>query len=230
MEAAAKRGREMAQENTVGAIRTWANRAARRDSTLRRLRAFTSIGASRLKPNLKRERALMQQHRQAIHGARSCFKRGGNKRRVFRIDGVVNHQMRREQARRNGCGVRASQTERGCVHDQIDICDLKSKRRFIQAIACKRATGPSTRGPAKKSRNSSASCGRFGESAIGYDESLAIFACALERNRARCAARAQHEHTKVAEIDRKFFANSAGKCATIGVEAAHLSYRRLRCH
>ena len=65
-----------------------------------------------------------------------------------------------------------------------------------------RATGPSTRGSAKKDRNRSTIAFVFAQSAIDQDQALTIFQRALPRyGMTRASAGAKDHHSQITQID-----------------------------
>ena len=85
-----------------------------------------------IKPNGKRQRALMQQHRQAIRAARAGFI-GCAKQRGFRwaIYTVENHVMWRKQSRWNRRRITRAHSERRGIDNKIDIRKLRAQCRFL---------------------------------------------------------------------------------------------------
>ena len=74
----------------------------------------------------------MQQHRKTVRTARPRIRRGAQECRPrWRVNRVVNHQVRREQGSGQRRRIRATHPERRRVHHQIDIRDLKTQGAFL---------------------------------------------------------------------------------------------------
>src|SRR5436189_6449908 len=83
-----------------------------------------------IKPNGKRQRALMQQHRQAIRAARAGFI-GCAKQRGIRwaICTIENHVMWRKQSRWNPRAITRMHSERRGTDEKMHVLKLRAQSR-----------------------------------------------------------------------------------------------------
>src|SRR2546423_2886015 len=109
--------------------------------------------------------------------------------------------MRREQARRNRRGITAIQPDWCRIHDQIDIRDLKTKRRFLPANRLQTRHWSENFWTFEKTSQRIDELLPFFERAVRDHEPFAVFLRALERDRARRTTGAKNENTHVSQVD-----------------------------
>src|SRR6266436_2082093 len=127
--------------------------------------------------------------------------------------------MRCDQSRWNWWRIAAIKYERRRVHNQIDVRDLKSNRRFLPSNRLQARHRSKNFRAGEKFAQSFSKLFCFCKITIGNDKTFAIFFCALHRNRTPCSTRTKHEHAQIAKINRKFVTYGARKSASVRVES-----------
>ena len=100
---------------------------------------------------------------------------------------------------------------------------MKSDRGFFQRNRLQTRHRPKNFGTHKKIAQLISKLLRFFERAIRNNQPLGIFFRALERNRTGRAACSKNHHAKIAQIDRKHFADRARESAAVGIETAQFA-------
>src|SRR5207302_3034265 len=125
-----------------------------------------------------------------------------------------------KQSRRNWRRIAAIQSERRGIHDQIEMCDLESNSRLFPRNRLQSRDRTQDLGTGKIFSQFLSQLLRRSESAVGNDETLAIFPSTLQGDRPSCATTAQDHHLQIAKIDRELLPNGTGESFAIGVIAA----------
>ncbi len=162
----------------------------------------------------------MEEHGEAVGGAAAGFG-GGVEETGFSgaVDGVVNEEVRLEDAGREDGGVSGAEADGGGVDDEVDGVEFVSDGGFVPGHDFEAVLGTEKFGRVEEGFEFLAEEIGFFRGAVDDDEALAFFHGGLPGEGLAGTAGAEDEDAEVTDIDGEIFADGTDPAIAVGVES-----------